>query len=128
MPAASRSISPLGTDSSGVVSYDATLTVDQSNSKVFPGMSATATIVTGQAQGVTVPNDAITGAGSDASVSWSSNGKVTTQAVVVGPQGQLPLPDRQRPEGRPGRQDHDHAAVAWHEHHLEQLQLVDQRL
>jgi multidrug resistance efflux pump len=62
------SISPLGTDSSGVVSYNATVTVTQGNSKVFPGMSATAAIVTGQAQGVTVPNNAITGAGTDASV------------------------------------------------------------
>ena len=81
------SISPLGTDSSGVVSYNATITVTQSNSKVFPGMSATAAIVTGQAQGVTVPTDAITGAGSDASVQLVSDGKVTTQAVVVGLKG-----------------------------------------
>jgi macrolide-specific efflux system membrane fusion protein len=81
------SISPLGTDSSGVVSYDATITVTQNNSKVFPGMSATASIVTGQAQGVTVPNNAITGTGSDASVQLVSNGKTTTQAVVVGLRG-----------------------------------------
>jgi macrolide-specific efflux system membrane fusion protein len=81
------SISPLGTDSSGVVSYDATITVTQSNSKVFPGMSATASIVTGQAQGVTVSNDAITGTGNNATVQLVSNGKTTTQAVVVGLRG-----------------------------------------
>ena len=107
------SISPLGTDSSGVVSYNATITVNQSNSKVFPGMSATATIVTDQAQGVTVPNDAITGAGSDASVQLVTNGKVTSQAVVVGLKGSSQVSDRQRSEGRPGGEDHDHAAVAW---------------
>ena len=34
------SISTLGTDNDGVVSYDATLTLDQRNSSVRPGMSA----------------------------------------------------------------------------------------
>jgi HlyD family secretion protein len=81
------SISPLGSDSSGVVSYNATLTITQNNSKVLPGMSATATIVTGQAQGVTVPNDAITGSGSNATVELVKGSKVTTQPVVVGLKG-----------------------------------------
>jgi membrane fusion protein, macrolide-specific efflux system len=81
------SISPLGSDSSGVVSYDATLTITQTNPKVLPGMSATATIVTGQAQGVTVPSDAITGSGSNATVELVKGSKVTTQPVVVGLKG-----------------------------------------
>jgi multidrug efflux pump subunit AcrA (membrane-fusion protein) len=81
------SISPLGSDSSGVVSYDVTLTINQTNSKVLPGMSATATIVTQQAQGVTVENQAITGTGSDATVQLIKNGKTTTQPVVVGLRG-----------------------------------------
>jgi multidrug efflux pump subunit AcrA (membrane-fusion protein) len=81
------SISPLGSDSDDVVSYDATLTITQSNPKVLPGMSATATIVTGQAQGVTVPTDAITGSGSNASVQLVKGSKVVTQAVVVGLKG-----------------------------------------
>jgi hypothetical protein len=81
------SISPLGSDSSGVVSYNATVTITQSNSKVLPGMSATASIVTDQAQGVTVPNDAITGAGSDATVELVSKGKPVATAVVVGLKG-----------------------------------------
>jgi macrolide-specific efflux system membrane fusion protein len=81
------SISPLGSDSSGVVSYDATVTITQNNSKVLPGMSATASIVTGQAQGVTIPNDAITGSGSSATVELVKGSKVTSQPVVVGLKG-----------------------------------------
>ena len=37
-------ISPVGTTSSGVVSYTATLKLDQSDSKVKPGMSANVTL------------------------------------------------------------------------------------
>ncbi|MDE3132806.1 MAG: HlyD family efflux transporter periplasmic adaptor subunit [Acidobacteriota bacterium] len=81
------SISPLGSSSSGVVSYDATITITQNDPKVLPGMSATASIVTAQAQGVTVPNAAITGSGSNASVELVKGGKVTSQAVVVGLKG-----------------------------------------
>ena len=80
-------ISPLGTDSDGVVSYDVTVTVTQSNAKVLPGMSATASIVTAQAQGVTVENDAITGVGSDATVELVKNGKAVSTPVVVGLKG-----------------------------------------
>ena len=47
--------------SSGVVSYNATLTLDQNDSQVKPGMSASASVITGQASGVTVPNAAVTG-------------------------------------------------------------------
>ncbi len=81
------SISPLGSDSGGVVTYNATITVSQSNPKVLPGMSATATIVTSQAQGVTLPNDAIKGRGSAATVELVQGGKVTPEPVVVGLQG-----------------------------------------
>jgi multidrug efflux pump subunit AcrA (membrane-fusion protein) len=81
------SISPIGTSSSGVVSYDATVSVAQSNSKVLPGMSATAAIVTGQAQGVTVANQAITGTGNNASVELVHNGKTVSTPVVVGLKG-----------------------------------------
>jgi multidrug efflux pump subunit AcrA (membrane-fusion protein) len=77
------SISPLGSSSSGVVSYDVGLTIYQYNPKVLPGMSATATIVTGQAQGVTLPTDAVTGD----TVDLDTNGKITTQSVTVGLKG-----------------------------------------
>jgi uncharacterized membrane protein YgcG len=81
------SISPVGSSSSGVVSYSATLTLDQNNSQVRPGMSATAAVITGQAQGVTVPNGAITGAGSTGTVQLSQNGKTVTKEVVLGLRG-----------------------------------------
>ena len=45
------SISLVGTTSSSVVSYDATLTLDQNDSRVKPGMSASASVITGQARG-----------------------------------------------------------------------------
>jgi macrolide-specific efflux system membrane fusion protein len=76
-------ISPLGTESDDVVSYDATITVDQSNSKVLPGMSATAEIVTDQAQGVTVPSVAV----SNDSVELVKDGKTVETAVTVGLKG-----------------------------------------
>jgi multidrug efflux pump subunit AcrA (membrane-fusion protein) len=80
-------ISPLGTSSSGVVSYNVTLTVNQDNPEVRPGMSATASIITAQAQGVTVPNQAITGTGSTGTVDVVKNGKVTPTQVIVGLRG-----------------------------------------
>jgi macrolide-specific efflux system membrane fusion protein len=80
-------ISTVGTTSSGVVSYNATLTLNQSNSKVKPGMSASASIIVGQAQGVNVPNSAVTGTGSIATVTLVSNGKKTQRQVAVGLRG-----------------------------------------
>ncbi|HUE25208.1 MAG TPA: hypothetical protein VMP89_00425, partial [Solirubrobacteraceae bacterium] len=80
-------ISTVGTTTSGVVSYNATLTLDQSNSQVKPGMSASASIVVAQAQGVNVPNSAVTGTGSIATVTLDTNGKKTQQQVAVGLRG-----------------------------------------
>ena len=48
-------ISPVGSTSSSVVSYDATLTLDQNDSQVKPGMSASASVITGQASGRHTP-------------------------------------------------------------------------
>jgi hypothetical protein len=81
------SISTLATTSSSVVSYDATLTLDQNDSRVKPGMSASATVVTKQAQGVTLPNTAITGAGSLSTVNVLKHGKTVATPVVVGLKG-----------------------------------------
>lgn len=81
------SISPVGTTSNNVVSYQATLTLDQNDSSVKPGMSATASVITGQAQGVNLPNAAVTGSGSLGTVTVTRNGKQTTQQVVVGLRG-----------------------------------------
>jgi len=80
-------ISTVGTTSSSVVSYDATLTLDQTDSRVKPGMSASASVIVGQAQGVTVPNDAVTGSGSLATVNVLRDGKTDQQQVVVGLKG-----------------------------------------
>jgi macrolide-specific efflux system membrane fusion protein len=80
-------ISTVGTTSSGVVSYSATLTLDQTNSQVKPGMSASASIIVGQAQGVNVPNAAVSGAGSIATVTLDRNGKKTQKQVAVGLRG-----------------------------------------
>jgi multidrug efflux pump subunit AcrA (membrane-fusion protein) len=81
------SISTLGTDNDGVVSYDSTLTLDQHNSSVRPGMSASAAVVTDQAQGVTLPNNAVTGSGSPSTVELLAKGKTVSTPVVVGLKG-----------------------------------------
>jgi multidrug efflux pump subunit AcrA (membrane-fusion protein) len=81
------SVSTLATTSSSVVSYDATLTLDQRDSRVKPGMSASAAVVTGQAQGVTLPNSAVTGTGSLTTVDLLHNGKTSSTRVVVGLRG-----------------------------------------
>jgi macrolide-specific efflux system membrane fusion protein len=80
-------ISTVATTSSSVVSYNATLTLDQTDSRVKPGMSASASVIVGQASGVTVPNGAITGTGSLATVTVTKNGKQTQKQVVVGLKG-----------------------------------------
>ena len=80
-------ISTVGTTSSSVVSYDATLTLDQRDSRVKPGMSASASVIVKQAQGVTVPNAAITGSGSLATLNVVKDGKKVSQQVVVGLKG-----------------------------------------
>jgi multidrug efflux pump subunit AcrA (membrane-fusion protein) len=78
-------ISTLGTTSSSVVSYDATLTIDQHDSQVRPGMSASASVITGQASGVNLPTSAVTGSsGTVATVNVMKNGKVVPTQVVVG--------------------------------------------
>jgi membrane fusion protein, macrolide-specific efflux system len=80
-------ISPVGTTSNGVVSYDATLTLDQTDSAVKAGMSAAAAVIVSQAQGVNVPNAALSGTGSLATVTVLQNGKQTQQQVAVGLRG-----------------------------------------
>jgi multidrug efflux pump subunit AcrA (membrane-fusion protein) len=81
------SISLVGTTSSSVVSYDAVLTLDQNDSRVRPGMSASASVITGQASGVTVPNASVTGSGSVGTVNLMKNGNEVSQQVVVGLRG-----------------------------------------
>ena len=70
----------LSTSSSGVVSYDVTFQLDQMESGLKPGMSATAEVVVKQAEGVSVPSSAI----SAGSVTVVRDGKDVRQPVVAG--------------------------------------------
>jgi macrolide-specific efflux system membrane fusion protein len=81
------SIATVGTTSSSVVSYSATLTLNQLDPRVKPGMSASASVIVDQAQGVTVPTQAIAGTGSLATVAVLKAGKTVSQPVVVGLRG-----------------------------------------
>ena len=81
------SISHVGTTSSSVVCYDATLTLDQNDSRVKPGMSASASVITGQASGRHAPEQRgdrhrLAGHGQ-----LLKNGKTVPQQVVVGLRG-----------------------------------------
>lgn len=81
------SISAVGTTSSGVVSYDSTLTLNQTDARVKPGMSASASVIVGQAHGVTVPNQAVTTTGSLGTVQASDQGRTVPRQVIVGLRG-----------------------------------------
>ena len=78
-------ISVLPTSSSGVVSYDVTLLLTQLDSQVRAGMSATATIVTGQAVGaLTVDSAAINSRGTTSTITLDENGKMVVTDVITG--------------------------------------------
>ena len=70
----------LSTSNSGVVSYDVTFQLDQMESGLKPGMSATAEVVVKQAEGVNVPTSAISGG----TVTVVRGGKQVRQRVVTG--------------------------------------------
>jgi hypothetical protein len=73
-------VATLSTSSSGVVSYDVTFQLDQMESGLKPGMSATAEVVVSQAEGVNVPTSAI----SADSVTVAQNGKDVRRRIVTG--------------------------------------------
>jgi multidrug efflux pump subunit AcrA (membrane-fusion protein) len=78
-------ISLLPTSSSGVVSYNVTLVLTQLSSQVRAGMSATATIITGQAAGaLTVENAAVNSRGTTSTLTLDENGKMTVVPVITG--------------------------------------------
>ncbi|HTU30312.1 MAG TPA: HlyD family efflux transporter periplasmic adaptor subunit [Solirubrobacteraceae bacterium] len=81
------SVSSIGTTSDDVTSYDATVTLNQYDSRVKPGMSASAEVVIKQGRGVTVPSGAVTGSGNLATVTEDINGKHATKKVIVGIRG-----------------------------------------
>jgi hypothetical protein len=74
------SIDQLPTSSSGVVSYDVTVQLDQGASGVKTGMSATAEVVVKQEEGLNVPSSAISGG----SVTVVRGGKHVAQPVTTG--------------------------------------------
>jgi hypothetical protein len=74
------SVDQLSTSNSGVVSYNVTFQLDQSESGLKAGMSASAEVVVKQAEGVNVPTTAISGG----SVTVVRSGKHVTQAVTTG--------------------------------------------
>ncbi|HEV3322822.1 MAG TPA: biotin/lipoyl-binding protein [Solirubrobacteraceae bacterium] len=74
------SVATLPTSSSGVVSYDVTFQLDQLESGLKPGMSATAEVVVKQAEGVNVPTSAIAAD----TVTVVHDGTQTRRRVVTG--------------------------------------------
>ncbi|HEX2702544.1 MAG TPA: efflux RND transporter periplasmic adaptor subunit [Solirubrobacteraceae bacterium] len=78
-------ISLLSSDSSGVVSYNVTIKLSQNSSRLRPGMTATATIVTGQANNaVNVESAAISSRGDGSTVTVDKNGKMIVTPVITG--------------------------------------------
>lgn len=74
------SVADLSTSNSGVVSYDVTFQLDQPESGLKAGMSATGEVVVKQAEGLNIPTTAISGG----SVTVVRNGKRVSQAVTTG--------------------------------------------
>ncbi|MGA2469912.1 MAG: efflux RND transporter periplasmic adaptor subunit [Solirubrobacteraceae bacterium] len=78
-------ISVLSSNSSGVVSYDVTLQLTQSSSQLRDGMSATATIITGQASdALNVESAAISTRGTGSTVTVVKHGKEIVTPVIAG--------------------------------------------
>jgi multidrug efflux pump subunit AcrA (membrane-fusion protein) len=70
----------LATSSSGAVSYDVTFQLDQMESGLKPGMSATAEVVVAQAEGINIPTSAI----SAGEVTVKRGGKQVRERVSTG--------------------------------------------
>jgi multidrug efflux pump subunit AcrA (membrane-fusion protein) len=78
-------ISLLSSDSSGVVSYDVTIRLTQNSRSLRPGMTATATIVTAQANNaVNVESAAVSSRGTGSTVTLDRDGKMTVTPVITG--------------------------------------------
>ena len=73
------------TSSSGVVTYNVTFALDRSEAGLKPGMTANVDVVVGEADNVVhVPTAAVTGSGSNASVTVLRNGTQVRVPVVAG--------------------------------------------
>ncbi|MCW2964142.1 MAG: efflux transporter, family, subunit, partial [Actinomycetia bacterium] len=81
-------IDTAGTSSSGVVTYTVTMALDRTVAGLKPGMSANVSVTTGERDNVlNVPNAAVTGSGSNATVKVLKNGVQSTVNVVTGLKG-----------------------------------------
>jgi multidrug efflux pump subunit AcrA (membrane-fusion protein) len=82
-------VDTVGTTSSGVVQYAVTLALDNPAAAVKPGMSADVTVTTAERRNVVnVPNAAVTGSGSSATVQVvDAKGNERTVSVVAGLKG-----------------------------------------
>jgi multidrug efflux pump subunit AcrA (membrane-fusion protein) len=80
LSSASDSSANQSSSGSSAVSYPVVVTLDQTTEGVRAGMSATADIITSQASGIVVPNQALRGN----SVTLVANGARTTQRVETG--------------------------------------------
>jgi multidrug efflux pump subunit AcrA (membrane-fusion protein) len=95
------SISVLSTDTSGVVSYDVTLRLTQNSSKLRPGMSATATIISQQVNdAVNVESAAISSRGTTSTVMLAQERQDGRDARDHGPRRSLVDADRRWAERR----------------------------
>jgi multidrug efflux pump subunit AcrA (membrane-fusion protein) len=78
-------ISLLSSSSSGVVSYSVTIKLTQNSSQLKPGMTATATIITGQVNdALNVESAAISSRGTGSTVTVDKNGKMVVTPVITG--------------------------------------------
>jgi multidrug efflux pump subunit AcrA (membrane-fusion protein) len=81
-------IDTVGATSSGVVEYTVTLALDRTVAGLKPGMSANATVTTAERDNVlNVPNAAVTGSASSATVKVLRNGVQSTVNVIAGLKG-----------------------------------------
>ncbi len=78
-------VAVLSTSNSGVVSYNVTLQLEQTEAGLKPGMSASAQVVTAQVEdAVNVPSSAVSGTGASAAVTVLRSGKQVRQPVAGG--------------------------------------------
>lgn len=78
-------VDTIGTATQGVVSYDVEISLDTTDAKLRPGMSANAEITAESVENVLIiPNSAIKGFGSDAYVEQMKGSEIIQTKVVVG--------------------------------------------
>lgn len=83
-PGSVKSISPNAASSSGVVTYEVEIALDESDARIRPGMTATTDIVTLTAENaVSVPNSAVKSDGTAKYVQVLTNGGRTEKRTVV---------------------------------------------